>query len=203
VIVSSQYLTAGTTNASGQKPLIAASTLPDKMSTHDLGSHLQLLNEIARGLATRLHHQRTLLASVGSRPNALVNPAFERVRRVIEKRFPAIPTADELAKEKGSDAFTAQAEDVARQLTDAYQTLTHITDFRRRAMTVLARVPQVLPPASVPDMTRYPVLLHGLLDLVLNLVTLQVIVAKMPERKLVVGLFNLAYSTKRNKTHTL
>jgi hypothetical protein len=171
------------------------------MIAQDLGSHLQLLNDVASGLAARLHHQRTLLASPGSRPNALVNPAFERVRRVVEKKFPVVSSLEDLAKEKGSDAFTAQAEDVARQLTDAFKTLSHVPDFRRRAMQVLACVPQVLTPENVPDMTKYPLLLHGILDLVLNLVKLQLIISKMPERKLVIGLFNLAYFSKKGKNH--
>jgi len=154
--------------------------------TSEFADRLFALLENADGLQARLHYLRDVLSSPGARPHSLSTPDYEKIRKMLEKKFPE----GELKKEKGVEKFSKNAETIRMELRSANDTLVNAMKFKQTAFSLLNQSSIIL--RTIPHYAHISQTVAGVLRLLTKYVQVQIQLAEIKEKNLVIALYHNA-----------
>ncbi|KNC50675.1 uncharacterized protein AMSG_00835 [Thecamonas trahens ATCC 50062] len=148
---------------------------------------LVLLNEHAQGMLTRVYNLKTTFNSDRA-PEAMREPALKKMHAAIEKHFPSVPPNFESMP--GYDLVDRNAQQYEAELQEYYFVFQECLEFKEVAYKVLA---DMSTSTRTLDMSINPRQMTEYLDLMVAYAQLQMLVASVAERRIVVGFYARAY----------
>lgn len=155
-----------------------------------LAEKLTILNDRGVGMLTRIYNIKKMLGSVESKPSFLSDKSLEPAIKAIVRKFPTVDT------KSGSSQVTAIRTDIIKSLSLYYYTFVDIMVFKDHVTNLLTTIDacQVYFDITVNfDLTK------GYLDLIVTYVSVLVLLARVEDRKAVLGLFNFAHELMHSK----
>ncbi len=162
------------------------------MAAPPQADELIVLTDALAGYMSRLTLLKTRLADPASAafPPCLANPALDRLRRTLQKKFPALSLAN-VEKDKGYDTLVAEAPQITAQLRDVYATLGLAQTWVNRVLSFLQLAREDL---HRMNFDRYPWYFTKVMDLLSGYVRLHLLLHSMHNAaRLCVALYAHAY----------
>ena len=158
------------------------------MAEQKFAEKLTILNDHACALLTRLSQTKTLFVGA-SRPPFLQDKSFDASLKGGLKKFPQC----DFPKGQGSQLFVRR-EEVLRHLQSHYYALVDVMELKDAVNEVMAALSAAM---MGLDISINFGLTAAYLDLCRNHAAVMLLLSRLPERRLIAGLFNTAYMMVR------
>uniref|UniRef100_A0A7S1XR57 CYRIA/CYRIB Rac1 binding domain-containing protein n=1 Tax=Phaeomonas parva TaxID=124430 RepID=A0A7S1XR57_9STRA len=146
-----------------------------------------VLQDACLGIMTKVSFLRKNIETPGSRPHALSNDNWSRVRKTVEKAFPDRP---DLSAVKGFETFQQGASQVCDELQDIYLTFVDLMDLLDASKDLLATALH----GTVHFRTEQNrVVIAHTMNLFTSFVKLHLVMDAFSDRRVLTGLYAAAY----------
>jgi NCK-associated protein 1 len=162
------------------------------------------LVKINAGLLARLGFHKTVLAPDSQyaasipRPNALVSPEFEKLRKTILKAYPSQPPINTASPPQGYEQFQTQASKIASELEDTFQTFVEVSAYIDEAYTCLRSISADI---TVWQFDLNPTLMADFMDLLVGYAKMHLYLASIDDARAVLSIYAVAYKCVNGKTN--
>jgi NCK-associated protein 1 len=162
------------------------------------------LVEINAGLLARLGFHKTVLgvdsqyATSVPRPNALVSPEFEKLRKTILKAYPNEPPINTANPPQGYDQFQTQASKTASELEEMFQTFVEVSAYIDEAFTCLRSMSTDI---TLWQFDLNPTLMASFMDLLVGYAKIHLYLASIDDGRAVLSIYAVAYKCVNGKTN--
>lgn len=156
-----------------------------------LAEKLTILNDRGIGMLTRIYNIKKACSDSKSRPGFLTDKALDPAIKAIVKKFPVTDT-----KSVALQPVHSIQNEVIKGLSNYYYTFVDVMEFRDNTSELLTEID-----ASFVhfDITLNYDLTKAYLDVIVTYAALMMLVARVDDRKAVLGLFNHAYEMKNGR----
>lgn len=151
-----------------------------------LAARLVSLQDVGEGLQARLHHLQRVLASPAVRPDALKNPAFEKFRQVLERKYPQ----GKIGHNKRALKFVQASEDIRSELKDPFFTILNAYRFKRNVLALLNHASMIF--THIPQYANISQVAWHMLRLLTKYVQVQIQLANIKDSKLITAMYRSA-----------
>lgn len=161
------------------------------MTEQRLAEKLTILNERGVGMLTRIYNIKKACSDSKSRPGFLTDKALDPAIKAIVKKFPVTDT-----KSVQLQPVHSIQNEVLKGLSNYYYTFVDVMEFRDNTSELLTEID-----ASFVhfDVTLNYDLTKAYLDLIVTYASLMMLVARVDDRKAVLGLYNHAFEMKNGR----
>jgi len=152
-----------------------------------VGEKLVIVNEFGKKLLVAIHNIKNIYQTDGQRPNILNDANLQPVFKAVLKRF---PDTGGLSQVQGANNFEASQKEILEKISEAYECLLGIVDFRDAALHVLGDCNRLVSLGTDmnPDVTNL------FLKLLVCYVRVNLIASFFTDRKLVAAIYSRAYN---------
>lgn len=156
-----------------------------------LAEKLTILNDRGIGMLTRIYNIKKACSDSKSRPGFLTDKALDPAIKAIVKKFPVTDT-----KSVQVQPVHSIQNEVIKGLSNYYYTFVDVMEFRDNTSELLTEID-----ASFVhfDITLNYDLTKAYLDLIVTYASLMMLVARVDDRKAVLGLYNHAFEIKNGR----
>lgn len=156
-----------------------------------LAEKLTILNDRGIGMLTRIYNIKKACSDSKSRPGFLTDKALDPAIKAIVKKFPVTDT-----KSVQVQPVHSIQNEVIKGLSNYYYTFVDVMEFRDNTSELLTEID-----ASFVqfDITLNYDLTKAYLDLIVTYASLMMLVARVDDRKAVLGLYNHAFEMKNGR----
>lgn len=158
-----------------------------------LAEKLIILNERGKGMLTRIYNIKKQCSDPKSRPSFLTDKPLEATIKIIVRRFPNFES-----HLKGQQLpIPGQEKDIVKGLSNYYYTFVDVMQFKDHTSELLTLIDASFVNFDISlnfDLTR------AYLDLIVTYVSLMLLIARVEDRKAVLGLFNHAYENQNGRS---
>ncbi|XP_070532704.1 nck-associated protein 1-like [Ptychodera flava] len=151
-----------------------------------LAEKLSIINERGIGMLTRIYNIKKACQDSKSKPSFLSDRSLESSIKFIVRKFPNVDKSNH----KELNPVTMIKSDIVKSLSLYYFTFVDLLDFKDHAQELLTTMDAC---GVYFDITNNFDLTKGYLDLVVTYTTLMLLLARVEDRKAVLGLYNYAY----------
>ncbi|XP_077986054.1 nck-associated protein 1-like [Glandiceps talaboti] len=151
-----------------------------------LAEKLTIINDRGVGMLTRIYNIKKACQDAKSKPTFLSDKALESNIKFIVKKFPNV----DRNSHKDLGPVTAIKNDIVKSLSLYYFTFVDLLDFKDHAQELLTTMDAW---GVNFDITTNFDLTRGYLDLMVTYTSLMMLLARVDDRKAVLGLYNYAY----------
>ncbi|CAF1393608.1 unnamed protein product [Rotaria magnacalcarata] len=147
-----------------------------------LAEKLTILNDRGIGMLTRIFNIKKACAETKSKPSFLLDKNLESVLRQIQKKFPAVDKSQ-------FQALTSIKTDIIKSLAIYYFTFVDLLEFRDHVTDLLTTIDACQVHFDIAlnyDLTK------AYLDLISIYISLMILLSRVDDRKIVLGLYNIA-----------
>lgn len=156
-----------------------------------LAEKLTILNDRGIGMLTRIYNIKKACSDSKSRPGFLTDKALDPAIKAIVKKFPATDT-----KSLSLQPVHSIQNEVIKGLSNYYYTFVDVMEFRDNTSELLTEIDASFVHFDI--MLNYD-LTKAYLDVIVTYAALMMLVARVDDRKAVLGLFNHAYEMKNGR----
>ncbi|VDL69231.1 unnamed protein product [Nippostrongylus brasiliensis] len=156
-------------------------------SQQKIAEKLVILNDRAVGMLTRIYNIKKACGDVKSKPAFLSDKHMENAIKHIARKFPVV---DARMNNSTFHYVDAMKEDIIKSLGLYYYTFADLLDLKDNIMQLLTTMDAC---QCQLDISINYELTAGYLNLVVNLICLMILLSRVDDRKVVLGLFNAAY----------
>ncbi|RMX61247.1 hypothetical protein pdam_00007400 [Pocillopora damicornis] len=156
-----------------------------------LAEKLTILNDRGIGMLTRIYNIKKACSDSKSRPGFLTDKALDPAIKAIVKKFPVTDT-----KSVALQPVHSIQNEVIKGLSNYYYTFVDVMEFRDNTSELLTEIDASFVHFDIAlnyDLTK------AYLDVIVTYATLMMLVARVDDRKAVLGLFNHAYEMKNGR----
>lgn len=146
----------------------------------------EALLDLGTGLCCRLYNVKISFSKKESRPSVLVSSEYERLRQRVEKSFPEF---SDISKVQGYEHLKTNAHHIINELNFFNGILTDVAEFKKAASVELVDLSKDLVHCKLEYHRNVILIFFDLLVLYIRVLTLT---ASVEERKLLIGLRNIA-----------
>lgn len=158
-----------------------------------IAEKLILLNERGKGMLTRIYNIKKQCSDPKSRPAFLTDKPLEATIKTIVRKFPNFES-----HLKGQvQPIQGQEKEIVKGLSNYYYTFVDVMQFKDHTSEILTLVDASFVNFDISlnfDLTR------AYLDLIVTYVSLMLLIARVEDRKAVLGLFNYAYEAQNGRS---
>lgn len=151
-------------------------------SHHKIAERLTILNNRAPGMLTRLYNLKKQLADPKTRPAFMAKREMAQAIATTMKKFPAID-----CKSIQLPAVQQSANEVLKSLEPYYLTFIDLLQFKEHVVDCIKVIDELY---MFMDITVNSHLTIGYLELVTNYVRLCILLSRVEERKVIIGLWS-------------
>ncbi|KAK6011243.1 hypothetical protein OSTOST_23682, partial [Ostertagia ostertagi] len=152
-----------------------------------IAEKLVILNDRAVGMLTRIYNIKKACADPKSKPAFLSDKHMENAVKHIARKFPVV---DARMNTSTFHYVDTMKEDIIKSLGLYYYTFADLMDLKDNILQLLTTMDAC---QCQLDISLNYELTAGYLNLVVNLICLMVLLSRVDDRKVVLGLFNAAY----------
>uniref|UniRef100_A0A8C4NIK5 NCK-associated protein 1 n=1 Tax=Eptatretus burgeri TaxID=7764 RepID=A0A8C4NIK5_EPTBU len=154
-----------------------------------LAEKLTILNDRGMGMLTRLYNIKKACGDPKAKPSYLVDKNLESAIKHIVRKFPSVDVRSGSHQQHLSHVQSQKA-DILKNLALYYFTFVDIMDFRDHVTELLTSMDAA---QLYLDITVNYDLTKTYLDLVVTYASMMIIMARIEERKAIIGLYNYAH----------
>lgn len=156
-----------------------------------LAEKLSILNDRGLGMITRIYNIKKACSDAKARPGFLSDKALDPAIKAIVKKFPVTDT-----KSPQLQPLHSVQNEVIKGLSNYYYTFVDVMEFRDNTSELLTLID-----ASFVhfDIALNYGLTKAYLDLIVTYASLMMLVARVEDRKAVLGLYNHAFEMKNGR----
>ena len=173
----------------GSGRLAAPATTQQKIA-----ERLTILNERAPGMMTRLYNLKTQLNDPKSKPPFMIKREFQQALVTINKKFPHID-----AKNMQLPVVRENHQEVLKTLEPYYLTFIDVLQFKEHIVDLLQSIDSLF--MFMDILTNFQIT-KEYLCLVSNYVRLVLLLSRVEDRKVVIGLYSYAHDVQNQFTET-
>ncbi|XP_028399660.1 nck-associated protein 1 homolog [Dendronephthya gigantea] len=158
-----------------------------------LAEKLIILNERGKGMLTRIYNIKKQCSDPKSRPAFLSDKPLEGTIKTIVRKFPNF----ESHLKGQTQPIQGQEKDIVKGLSNYYYTFVDVMQFKDHTSELLTMIDASFVHFDIAlnfDLTR------AYLDLIVTYVSLMLLIARVDDRKAVLGLFNYAYEAQNGRS---
>ncbi|EYB85354.1 hypothetical protein Y032_0300g1816 [Ancylostoma ceylanicum] len=152
-----------------------------------IAEKLVILNDRAVGMLTRIYNIKKACADTKSKPAFLADKHMENVIKHVARKFPVV---DARMNTSTFHYVDTMKEDIIKSLGLYYYTFADLMELKDNILQLLTTMDAC---QCQLDISLNYELTAGYLNLVVNLICLMVLLSRVDDRKVVLGLFNAAY----------
>ncbi|KAK5972294.1 Membrane associated protein Hem [Trichostrongylus colubriformis] len=152
-----------------------------------IAEKLVILNDRAVGMLTRIYNIKKACADAKSKPAFLSDKHMENAIKHIARKFPVV---DARMNTTTFHYVDTMKEDIIKSLGLYYYTFADLMDLKDNILQLLTTMDAC---QCQLDISLNYELTAGYLNLVVNLICLMILLSRVDDRKVVLGLFNAAY----------
>lgn len=156
-----------------------------------LAEKLSILNDRGLGMITRIYNIKKACSDAKARPGFLSDKSLDPAIKAIVKKFPVTDT-----KSPQLQPLHNVQNDVLKGLSNYYYTFVDVMEFRDNTSELLTEIDANFVHF---DITLNYGLTKSYLDLIVTYATLMMLVARVEDRKAVLGLYNHAFEMKNGR----
>ncbi|XP_066287514.1 nck-associated protein 1-like isoform X4 [Branchiostoma lanceolatum] len=162
-------------------------------SQQKLAEKLTVLNDRAMGMLTRIYNIKKACGDVKSKPAFLSDKNLEGAIKFIVRKFPHVDSKNNYSQLQQVNNIKGE---IMKQLSLYYFTFVDVMDFKDHVSELLT----TMDACNVHfDITTNYDLTKGYLDLIISYVSLMLLLARIDDRKAVLGLYNYAHDLTHGK----
>ncbi|CAI4228127.1 unnamed protein product [Auanema sp. JU1783] len=153
-----------------------------------IAEKLVILNDRAAGMLTRLYNiKKGCAADSKAKPQFLLDKQMDGAIKHIIKKFPVVDTRNNMS----TFSYAASIKDeIIRSLSLYYYTFADLMDLKENILQLLTAMDAC---QCQLDISLNYELTAGYLNLVVNMISLMILLSRIDDRKIVLGLFNAAF----------
>ncbi|EPB68843.1 hypothetical protein ANCCEY_12064 [Ancylostoma ceylanicum] len=152
-----------------------------------IAEKLVILNDRAVGMLTRIYNIKKACADTKSKPAFLADKHMENAIKHVARKFPVV---DARMNTSTFHYVDTMKEDIIKSLGLYYYTFADLMELKDNILQLLTTMDAC---QCQLDISLNYELTAGYLNLVVNLICLMVLLSRVDDRKVVLGLFNAAY----------
>ncbi|KAK6747576.1 hypothetical protein RB195_000646 [Necator americanus] len=161
-----------------------------------IAEKLVILNDRAVGMLTRIYNIKKACADPKSKPAFLSDKHMENAIKHVARKFPVV---DARVNTSTFHYVDTMKEDIIKSLGLYYYTFADLMELKDNIMQLLTTMDAC---QCQLDISLNYELTAGYLNLVVNLICLMVLLSRVDDRKVVLGLFNAAYDLAHGQSES-
>ncbi|KJH45943.1 hypothetical protein DICVIV_08021 [Dictyocaulus viviparus] len=176
--------------------LISSIMFKIESSQLKIAEKLVILNDRAVGMLTRIYNIKKACGDPKSRPAFLSDKHLENAIKHITRKFPVV---DARMNTSTFHYVDTMKEEIMKSLGLYYFTFADLMDLKDNVLQLLTTMDAC---QFQLDISLNYELTAGYLNLVVNLICLMILLSRVDDRKIVLGLFNAAYDLAHGESET-